>query len=227
MVQQKAYRGVGMEGRVARWYAARARKRLDEYRALARRMAERLPAGTAVLEVAPGPGYFAIELAKLGKFRITGLDISETFVAIARRNGAREAVEVDFRQGDASQMPFERGSFDLIICRAAFQNFQKPVKVLEEMRRVLKTGGTAVVIDLRKDVPREAINSYMRKVRLGLVDWLISQLIFRLVLVRRTYTKDQLTRFITDSGFRRFDIRDGPMFFEMWLENDGLEVDDK
>lgn len=34
----------------------------------------------AVLEVAPGPGYFAVELAKLGRFHVTGLDVSRTFV---------------------------------------------------------------------------------------------------------------------------------------------------
>lgn len=55
-MQEKGYRGVAMEGRVAHWYDARARRELDVYQALARRMAERLPARSTVLEVAPGPG---------------------------------------------------------------------------------------------------------------------------------------------------------------------------
>ena len=82
-MQEKGYRGVAMEGRVAHWYDGRARRELDEYQSLARRMAERLPARSTVLEVAPGPGYFSIELAKLGQYKITGLDISETFVKLA------------------------------------------------------------------------------------------------------------------------------------------------
>ncbi len=91
-MQEKGYRGVAMEGRVAHWYDRRARKELDEYQALARRMAERLPAGSTVLEVAPGPGFFGIELAKLGQYKITGLDISETFVRIARENANRSGM---------------------------------------------------------------------------------------------------------------------------------------
>ena len=219
-MQEKGYRGVAMEGRVAHWYDARARRELDEYQALARRMAERLPAGSTVLEVAPGPGFFAIELAKLGQYKITGLDISETFVRIARENAAREAVEVDFRHGDASHMPFENGAFDLVFCRGAIQNIRDPVKALGEMRRVLRAGGTAVVVDIRRDLPRKAINAWSRKLHAGgVANWLMDQAIYRL-LSRRAYTRDQLRRFISESGFLKFDIREEPMFLELWLKKE-------
>src|SRR6266403_3811528 len=46
----------------------------------------RVRSGSAVLEVAPGPGFFSIELARLGDFRITGLDISQTLGGFARQN---------------------------------------------------------------------------------------------------------------------------------------------
>ena len=70
-----------------------------------------LPPGSAVLEVAPGPGYFSIELAKLGAYSITGLDISHTFVEIAAKKAAEAGVHVEFRQGNASSMPFARQLF--------------------------------------------------------------------------------------------------------------------
>ncbi len=85
-VSEKAYKGMGMEGFTARWYASLTHKSLDEFKSLARRAAGQIPAGASVLEVAPGPGYFAIELAKLGAYRVTGLDISRTLVEIARAN---------------------------------------------------------------------------------------------------------------------------------------------
>ncbi len=88
-----------------------------------------------------GPGYFAIELAKLGDYRVTGLDISETFVEIARANAAQAGVKVDFRRGDASNLPFPKESFDFLLCRAAFKNFSEPQRALEEMHRVLKPSG--------------------------------------------------------------------------------------
>jgi len=90
--------------------------------------AERLPAGACVLDVAPGPGFFAIELAKLGDFRITGLDISRTLVKIAAKNARTAGVNVDFRLGNASAMPFADESFDFVYCSAAFKNFSEPVK---------------------------------------------------------------------------------------------------
>src|ERR1700733_9014861 len=96
----------------------------------ARKLAASLAPEAAVLEIAPGPGYFAIELARAGNFRITGLDISATFVDLARKNAADARGEVDFRRGDAAHMPFDDNTFDAIFCRAAFKNFSQPVIAL-------------------------------------------------------------------------------------------------
>ena len=79
---------MGMEGAVARWYASLTKKSMDDFKLLAQRVAGEISSAGSVLEVAPGPGYFAIELAKLGDYRVTGLDISQTFVEIARTNAA-------------------------------------------------------------------------------------------------------------------------------------------
>lgn len=215
----KPYRGVAMEGGVARWYTARAKRERDDYQALARRIAESLPSEARVLEVAPGPGYLAIELAKLGEYRIAGLDISETFVDIASRNAEREGVAVDFRHGDVADMPFADAAFDGVVCRAAFQNFSQPEKALREMRRVLKVGGAAVLIELRRDVSSRAINQHVRKVATSLREWLTNQLLFRLLLVRRAYTENQLRQFASSTGFSGVEIRKGSVFLEAWLSN--------
>src|ERR1700731_2616203 len=82
------------------------------------------------LEVAPGPGFFAIELAKLGDFKITGLDVSRTLVEIATQNARNAGVKIDFRLGNAAAMPFAAASFDMTYCAAAFKNFSEPVKAL-------------------------------------------------------------------------------------------------
>src|SRR5579863_3603802 len=98
---QKGYKGIAMEGLIATWYARTTRSRIEEQRALAHRIAEQVPHGSRVLEVAPGPGYLSIELAKTGKCEVAGLDISETFVTIERQNAAAAGVKVDFNHGDA------------------------------------------------------------------------------------------------------------------------------
>src|SRR5579871_6143263 len=117
---QKGYKGIAMEGPIATWYAQNTRSRIEEQRQLAYRIAERVPPGGSVLEVAPGPGYLSIELAKLGKCQVTGLDISETFVKIERQNAAASGVKVDFNHGDATSMPFDDNRFDFAVCVAAF-----------------------------------------------------------------------------------------------------------
>ena len=121
MSQDKGYKGVGMEGKVAAWYAKNTAKDMAEFRALADRLSGLLSRGCRVLEVAPGPGYLAIELAKRGPYEVTGLDISKTFVEIAARNARQASLEIDFRQGNAAAMPFSANTFDLIVCRAAFK----------------------------------------------------------------------------------------------------------
>jgi len=213
----KGYKGIGMEGPIARWYAKVTHKDLEDFKALARRMSAGPPDGASVLEVAPGPGYLAIELAKLGKYRITGLDISATFVEIARKNAREAGVEIDFQRGNASEMPFGDDSFDLIVCRAAFKNFTEPVGALREMRRVLGPGGRAVIIDLRKDTPKEEIDTYVERMGVGKVNSAFIKLTFRTMLLKRAYTKEDFERFIAESGFQKYEIGEAPVGFEITL----------
>ncbi len=216
-METKAYKGIGMEGGIARWYAKVTRKDYAEFQKLAARLASDLPPGSSVLEVAPGPGYLAIELARFGRYRVTGLDISETFVAIARRNAAEAGVQADFRHGNASAMPFADGSFDLVVCRAAFKNFSEPVKALAEMRRVLKPDGRAMVIDLRRDTPKKEIDAYVDNMHAGTLNSAFIKLTFRTMLLKRAYTREEFERFIAESGFKDYDIQEANVGFEITL----------
>jgi ubiquinone/menaquinone biosynthesis C-methylase UbiE len=217
MAAAKAYRGVPMEGWVARWYDAIAQRERDASRALAVRIANHLSRNASVLEVAPGPGYLAIELAKLGSFKITGLDISETFVQMASRHAHEQGVEVDFRRGNAGDMPFESGAFDFVVCRAALQNFKEPVKALREMKRILKPGGAAVVLDIRKDVPSRALNQHIRKLSSGFGSWLTNQFVYRVIIVRRAYGIARLQQLASAGGFVNCQVHEEGISHEMWL----------
>ena len=98
-----------MEGFAARWYTDNrgTPSQLAQWRRQAAQVTAGLPGSAAVLEVAPGPGYFAVELARLG-FAVTAIDISRTMVEISRETAAR--AEVDVRHGDASRLPFPDAS---------------------------------------------------------------------------------------------------------------------
>src|SRR4030088_3105112 len=97
VVSQIRFKGPEMEGPIARWYAKlrRSGNQIEEYRKQAAQLTEGLPVGARVLEVAPGPGYLAIEMARLGRVRVTGLDISRTFVQIASENARQAAGRTD------------------------------------------------------------------------------------------------------------------------------------
>ncbi len=214
----KPYRGLGMEGGLARWYAALTRKSIRDFEELARRVAGEISPGSCVLEVAPGPGYFVVELAKLGDYRVTGLDISSTFVEIASANAASAGVQAEFQRGDASRMPFDGDRFDYIVCRAAFKNFSAPVAALQEMYRVLKPGGRALIIDLRRDASRDTLKQAARGMKAGAVNQAIVYLTFRFMLTRRAYTKAEFERMAGQTGFQTAEIREDLIGLEVLLE---------
>ena len=214
-VPAKPYKGRGMEGFVASWYARQTARDRDEFQRTARRIAAHLNPGARVLEIAPGPGYLAIELAKLTNGRITGLDISRTFVRIAAENARKAGVRVDFEHGDAADLPFPDSQFDFIVCRAAFKNFSRPLVALNEMHRALRKGGTALIIDLRKDFSRRAINEYVSG--RGFLNRVIIKLVFNTMLKRRAYTKESMEQLVSQSAFGRAEIRTDQIGFEARL----------
>jgi ubiquinone/menaquinone biosynthesis C-methylase UbiE len=217
--RQKGYKGMGMEGMVARWYAGirRSGSQIEDWRKQAAHLTGDLPDGADVLEVAPGPGYFAIEMARLDRLHVTGLDISHTFVEIARENARQAGVSVDFQQGNASSMPFAEGSFDLIICQAAFKNFSQPGKAIDEMYRVLRGGGTAVIQDMRKDALDATIREELNSMQLAPVNAFMTGWTLRM-LRRRAYTKEQFERLATASAFGGGEIETSGIGIEVRLK---------
>jgi ubiquinone/menaquinone biosynthesis C-methylase UbiE len=207
-----------MEGSVARWYEKTTRKDYEEYRQLAVRFAAGLPEGGDVLEVAPGPGFLSIEMAKTGGLRVTGLDISKTFVELAGRNADQVGVQVDFQNGNASKMPFADQSFDFLVCRAGFKNFSDPVGALREMRRVLRPGRKGVVIDLRRDTSMEEINKYVEGLGLSLLSALFTELTFRFMLLKRAYTQPEFKAMLRQVPFASTRIDANAIGMEVWFE---------
>jgi ubiquinone/menaquinone biosynthesis C-methylase UbiE len=207
-----------MEGAVARWYAKvrRSGSQIDEYRRQAAQLTKGLPDGAAILEVAPGPGYLAIELARLGRFHVTGLDISRTFVQIASENAREAGVSVDLHQGDAAVMPFAAESFDLVICQAAFKNFVHPGSALFEIHRVLRAGGTAVIQDMNQGASHEDIEKEVAGMKLGRLNTFTTKATLEM-LKRRAYTPAQLERLAAGSPFRTCEISTAGIGLEVRL----------
>jgi ubiquinone/menaquinone biosynthesis C-methylase UbiE len=217
MAMQKPRRDSGMEGLVAKWYAANTGEMMKKFIELAQRVSAELPQGSAVLEVAPGPGYFCIELAKLGSYAITGLDISHTFVKMAAKKAAAAGVQVDFILGTAARLPFPAASFDFLLCRAAFKNFAEPVSALREMCRVLKPGGRALLIDLNGSASPDVVCHCVDTLGLSPFNRFLTKLAFRTKLLKRAYTRAQFEHMLGLTKFSSIAIVESEIGFEITM----------
>jgi ubiquinone/menaquinone biosynthesis C-methylase UbiE len=211
----KAYKGMGMEGSIARWYDRTTRKDMAEFRQLAARIAALVPAGGSVLEVAPGPGFLSIELARRG-LQVRAVDISKTFVEIARQNAAAEGVRARFQLGNAAALPVDDASVDFVVCRAAFKNFSEPVKAMAEMRRVLRPGGTAMLMDMKRDASVDEIRRYVDNLGVSRLNRWFMMLTFRGMLIKRAYPLQEIRRMAAEAGWADLRIESMAMGFSAW-----------
>lgn len=213
----KGYKGVGMEGVIAKWYA-KIRQHDAERVVWVKRISETVAEGSRVLEIAPGPGYLAIDVAKLGRYEVVGLDISRTFVEIAQTKAQETGVAVEFRQGDVAHMPFDNETFDFMICRAAFKNFSEPLGALNEMYRVLKRNGRAFIIDLRRDISNASIESAVNGMELSKFNAFMTRWTFKHMLIKRAYTSSEMREFVSRTAFRECEIVEDLLGMEVRLE---------
>ena len=100
----------------------------------------------ATLDVGCGTGFLTFELASRGH-RVTGVDFAAAMIAEARRKAAERSASVRFEEGDAEQLPFAPGSFDLVMTRHVLWTLPHPEAAIDEWIRVLRTGGRLVVVD--------------------------------------------------------------------------------
>jgi len=107
-----------------------------------------IPAGGPhdALDAGCGTGFLALELAARGH-RVTGIDFAPSMVARAREKAAASGLAVRFDQGDAENLPFAAGSFDLVVSRHVLWTLPHPERALDEWLRVLRPGGRLAVID--------------------------------------------------------------------------------
>lgn len=101
----------------------------------------RIRAGQAVLDVACGTGVVALTAARAGA-RVRGLDLSPALLDHARRHAALANLQVEFREGDVEDLPYENASFDVVVSQFGHMFAPRPDVAVGEMLRVLKPGGT-------------------------------------------------------------------------------------
>lgn len=119
----------------------------------------RIEKQTLVLDIACGKGTSAIFIAQKYGCRVEGLDISEYLINEARRLAKRKGLSdtVNFRVGDALDLPYSDNEFDVAVSQAMLVLVSDKRKAVQEAKRVVKPGGCAGWLELswKKHPPKE------------------------------------------------------------------------
>jgi ubiquinone/menaquinone biosynthesis C-methylase UbiE len=156
-----------------------------------------------VLEIGPGPGLIGLEwLKKTHNEGLTALEISDAMICIAKKNAADYGFsdKVRYVKGNALEMPFENESFDAVFSNGSMHEWEKPVKVFNEIYRVLRPGGIFCISDLRRDVSPLIVkmiyaSTKPREIRPGF-----------LTSLHAAYTVNELTELLRNSEFGDFKV---------------------
>jgi SAM-dependent methyltransferase len=97
--------------------------------------------GDHVLDVACGTGVVAVTAARLGA-KVSGLDLTPQLIERARENSRLADVEIDWREGDVEQLPYQNDTFDVVLSQFGHIFAPRPEVAMAEMLRVLKPQGT-------------------------------------------------------------------------------------
>jgi ubiquinone/menaquinone biosynthesis C-methylase UbiE len=161
-----------------------------------------------------GAGQLAMEMArKAPDLHVTGIDLSEKLLADARQSAERAGLQgrVEFRLGNVEHIPFPAQSLDLVISTISLHHWADPMKVLDEIDRVLKPGGAYCIFDLRRDM---APPFY-------LLIWCATQFIVPAVLHQvnepmgsrnASYTAHELAELARQSPLRGGQVTSGPLW---------------
>ncbi len=106
--------------------------------------------GEHVLDVGVGPGFLAAEMAEVvgAGGRVCGIDVSDDMLAVAaKRGGGQDAVAIELAQGGAEAIPYDDGSFDVVVTTQVLEYVADVPRALAEIHRVLKPGGRTLILD--------------------------------------------------------------------------------
>jgi demethylmenaquinone methyltransferase/2-methoxy-6-polyprenyl-1,4-benzoquinol methylase len=120
-----------------------------------------------ILDLATGTGDFAIEAMKLHPDKIIAADISEGMMEVGKEKVKKLGLDqkIFFQKGDSEALPFGENTFDAITVGFGVRNFEDLLKGLQNMHRVLKPGGIAVILEfsrVRKFPVKQFYNFYFR-----------------------------------------------------------------
>jgi len=205
------------DARAARFYDEHARRFMTPvYRKFAIQAAGIAP-GKQILDIGAGSGCLAIELAKIlpGR-RVTGIDVSEDMLKIARENTARSglAERIEFRRASATELPFPDDCFDLIVSNTSLHLWAEPLKVFKEIKRTVVPGGYCFIWD---NVRMSALNPLLSFIG-RCMGMNAAQRRLWMEALRSSYTPGEAKALLKQSTLKGARVKFIPGFFMMKIE---------
>jgi ubiquinone/menaquinone biosynthesis C-methylase UbiE len=205
---------------LCRSYNEHARRfMMPVYRDFVRKIIKRNPGGNRILDIGTGSGLLAIELLKTlnSEALITGIDISEDMLSIARRNAAEAGLgsKIDFKVSSAAAMPFSNGSFDIVISNASLHHWIDPQAVFREIKRVTVKGGCCFIRDNMRLSPLFnpliSLISRIKGMNEGQHDLWIKA-------IQAGYTVPELRALLKNTGLHKYQVTINPAFLDLNIQ---------
>jgi demethylmenaquinone methyltransferase/2-methoxy-6-polyprenyl-1,4-benzoquinol methylase len=121
-------------------------------RLVAKVLESRIGQDARVADIACGTGDLAIVLSEACGARVVAVDFCRPMLEIATRKAREVSPSIDFLEGDALHLPFEDGSFDAATIAFGLRNLSDVSAGLSELRRILRPGGLAIVLEFSRPV---------------------------------------------------------------------------
>ncbi len=170
-----------------------------------------LPPGFGILDLGCGSGQMAMRAARRNpQARVLGLDLSEGQIARARKR-SRGIANVCFGVADAGCLPLADDSYDLVVSAAMIKHLPDRRQCLGEMQRVCREGGTVCVIEVDRDLSREAAMGFVNRWRWVLpgTHRLCAEYFVRFV-GRQGLAEGELDNLFRDTGFSSITVQKVP-----------------
>jgi len=158
----------------------------------------------SILDVGCGTGNALILMARENQeAKYCGIDISSQMIEAARKK-TKNNPNFEFQVADSARIPYAQDSFDLVLSSNSFHHYREPLKVLAEIKRVLKDGRVFFLVDACRDVffPIRLQNIYRKRFEKGHINYYTTQEILKM-LKKTGFNEPQLVTTVKGLGIKK------------------------